>query len=178
MYNIDITDSPDAPVATPGIRRTMAIHWHWTTEYTNEQIADALGVTPQTIRAYLKAGPNEEVKEQVANLEAEVRTTAVMELKQQLKAAGHRSRTADKPVEIWQNDDGDLFVQEKRDEDSGELIDRYPIPDGYDLLPDEQARFYAREEVRNILEQLTDLVGAAEPNEHEVTLTEVLRGDG
>lgn len=177
MYGVDITDRPDAPVATPAFRRTVAIHWEWTTDYSREKMAKALGVTPQTIRAYLNDGPNEQVKETISDLEAEVRTVAVMELKEQLQSAGHRAKTAEAPVKVWTDDSGDLRVKDIRDDETGELMKRIPIPDDLELGPDQEARYYARSEVREIIEQLTDLVGAGEPDEHEVTLTEVLRGD-
>jgi transcriptional regulator with XRE-family HTH domain len=176
MYGVDIDNDADAPVATPEFRRTVAIHWEWTTDYSREQMASALGVTKQTIRAYLNDGPNEEVKEVISDLESEVRTIAVMELKAQLKAAGHRSRSAETPVKVWEDDAGNLRVRDVRD-DVGELVEKVPIPDDVELGADEEARYYARAEVREILEQLTDLVGAGEPDEHEVQLTDVLLDD-
>lgn len=176
MYGIDIDNDADSPVATPSFRRTVAIHWEWTTNYSREEMASALGVTPQTIRAYLNDGPNEEVKEVISDLESEVRTVAVMELKQQLKAAGQRSRSAEKPVKVWQDESGNLRVRDVRDED-GQLVKKVPLPDDVELGADEEARYYARAEVRDIIEQLTDLVGAGEPDEHNVSLTDVLLDD-
>lgn len=166
MYGVSIDDEPDAPVGTPATRRTVAIHWEWTTEYSRERMATALGVTPQTIRKYLDEGPNEEVREQMAGVEQEVRLVAVRELREQLKAAGHRSRTAEAPAKVWQ-EDGDIKVYNQTD-DMGETVKRIPVPEGYDLMPDEEARYYARSEVRDILDQLTDLVGAGEPETVEV----------
>lgn len=173
MYGISIEDSPDAPVATPAMRRTIAIHWNWTTEYTNAEMADALGVTEKTIRRYLKDGPTDEVQDQLTNLESEVRTVAVMELREQLQEAGHRARTAETPVKVWTDDDGDLMVKDKRNPETGELVGKYPVPEDMALGPDEQARYYARDEVRDILEQLTDLVGAGEADEVNLSLEDL-----
>lgn len=173
MYGVDINNDADAPVATPAFRRTVAIHWEWTTDYTRQEMADALGVTKQTIRSYLNDGPNEEVKEVVADLESEVRTIAVMELKDQLKEAGHRAKTAETPVKVWTGEDGTLRVKDIEDDD-GEVVKRVPLPADLEMGADQEARYYAREEVREIIEQLTDLVGAGEPDEHEVQLTDVL----
>jgi len=174
MYGVSIDDDPDAPVGTPATRRTIAIHWNWTTEYTREEMANALGVTPQTIRAYIREGPTGAVKDKVADLESEVRTIAVMELRQQLKEAGHRARTAETPVKVWADDSGNLRVEDKVDEETGRVVGKYPVPADMELGADEQARYYARGEIREILEQLTDLVGAAEPEEHEVSLIDAL----
>lgn len=177
MYGADIDKRPEKPIGTPGYRRTVAIHWHWTTDHSREEIAGALGVTEQTITSYLNDGPNEQVKETIADLESEVRTVAVMELKEQLRSAGHRSRSAETPVKVWTDDSGALRVRDVRD-DAGELVKKVPIPDDIELGADDEARFYARKEVREILEQLTDLVGAAEPDQKEVSLTDVLLDEG
>lgn len=169
MYGVSIDDEPDAPVGTPATRRTIAIHWEWTTEYSREEMATALGVTPQTIGKYLSEGPTDEVQKQLNGLETEVRLVAVTELKDQLKRAGSRSRTAEKPVKIWTDDDGNLQVNDRIDEDTGELTGKYPVPHDLEIGPDYTARYFRREEVREILQQLTDLVGAAEPDQVEHT---------
>lgn len=177
MLGISIDDSPDAPVGTPGVRRAIAIKWNWTTEYTQAEIADALGVRQETVSRYLREGPTDEVRAMVADLESEVRTIAVMELRQQLQEAGHRARTAETPVKVWADDSGHLRVEDKVDEETGRVVGKYPVPADMELGADEQARYYARGEIREILEQLTDLVGAAEPEEHEVSLIDALEGD-
>lgn len=178
MYGISIEDRPDAPVGTPQTRRTIAIHWNWTTEYTQEQMAKALGVTDATIRRYLREGPTEAVQEQMDGVESEVRLIAIGELKQQLKAAGSRSKTAEKPVKIYENEDGGVDVVEIY-LDNG-AVKKIPKVQDIQLLPDEEARYYARGEVRDILEQLVDLVGAGAPEEHDVQLSwrEMLAGGG
>jgi len=168
MYGISIEDSPDAPVGTPATRRTIAIHWNWVSEYTHAEIADALGVTEQTVKRYLQDGPNQEVRDLMNDIESQVRLVAVAELKEQLRAAGSRSRTAEKPVKIYKNEDGEVEVRDVRDEDTGELVTKKPIPQDIQLMPDEQARYYARAEARDILEQLIDITGAGEPDQVEV----------
>lgn len=166
MQGISIDDRPDAPVGTPAFRRTVAIHWEWTTQYSCEEIAKALGVTERTIRGYISDGPTDEVRDKMDGVESEVRMIAVAELKEQLKAAGHRSRTAEKPVKVWP-EDGDIQVSDIRPSEDAPVVERIPIPDDYDLMPNEEVRYYARDEVRDILEQLTDLVGAGEPKQIE-----------
>jgi len=167
MYGISIDDDPDAPVGTPAVRRTKAIHWSWTTEYTHEQIASALGVTRRTVENYLADGPTDDVKEKMDHVEGEVRMIAVAELKSQLQAAGHRSRSAENPVKVWP-EDGSLHVVDVRDPETGRVEDKYPLPEGFEIDADKEARFYARQEVREILDQLVDLVGAAEPDKQEI----------
>lgn len=168
MYGVSIDDRPDAPVGSPATRRTIAIHWEWTTEYSREEIAAALGIQKRTVDRYIREGPTDDVQAQLADVEAEVRMVAVAELKEQLRAAGHRSRTAEKAIKIYENDEGEVEVRDVHDDETGELITKKPVPQDIDLLPDEEARYYARAEARDIIEQLVDLVGAAEPEQHEV----------
>lgn len=164
MFGFSIDQRPDAPVGSPSTRRSVAIHWAWASEYTNEEIGEALGVTERTVEGYLEDGPGEEAREMLADVESEVRLVAVRELRDQLKAAGHRSRTAETPSEVWQDENGDVHVRDVEN-DAGETIKRVPVPEDIDLLPNEEARFYARQEVRDILDQLTDLLGVGEPEQ-------------
>lgn len=169
MFGISIDDNPDSPVGTPSTRRAVAIHWNWTTDHTTEEIADALGVRPQTVRKYISEGPTDGVQRQMDDVEAEVRLVAVAELRDQLQRAGSRSRTAEKPVKVWTDENGDLEVKDKQDPETGEVTGKYPVPDDIELGADNTARYFRREEVREILRQLTELTGAAEPEQHEVT---------
>lgn len=165
MFGFDLSDSPEHPVGTSTTRRACAIHWNWTTEATEEEIGDALGVTARTVRNYLNEGPTDEVREQMDGVEAEVRMIAVAELREQLRAAGDRARSAEKPVKVWTGPDGTLRVNDKVNPETGELTGKYPVPYDMEVGADEQARYYAREEVRDILDQLVDLTGAGEPEE-------------
>lgn len=167
MYGWSLDDSPDGPRGTPGTRQAAAIHWNWTTEAENTDIADALGVTTDTVERYLHSEPADEVREQINNVRAEVRHVAVQELKSQLQAAGHESRTAEKPVKVWTNDDGELCVRDKHNED-GDVVGKYPVPDTMEMGHDSTARFYRREEVREILDLLTEIVGAKSPERMEL----------
>jgi predicted transcriptional regulator len=168
MFGISIDDNPDAPVGTPATRRTVALHWDWTTEYSHEEIASALGVTRVTVERYHEDGPTEAVQEKMDGVESEVRLAAVSELKEQMRRAGSKSKTAEKPVKIYRNDDGEVEVRNIHDDETGELVTKKPVPQDIEILPDQEARYYARAEVREIIDQLVELVGAAEPDKHEI----------
>lgn len=168
MYGISIDDRPEAPVGTPGTRRTVAIHWDWTTEHSREEMASALGVTKQTIDAYLESEPSKEVQEKMNGVEATVRIAAVSELKDQLRRAGHESKTAERPVKIYEDENGDLVIHDEEN-DAGETVDRFAVPVDLEMGPDQKTRFFRREEVREIIDLLTDIVGAKEPDRKEIT---------
>jgi len=165
VWGYSLDDSPDAPVGTTETRRAQAIHWNWTTEARKSEIADALGVSSETIRRYLNDGPTDAVREQMEGIEAEVRMIAVAELREQLQAAGDRSRSAEKPVKVWTDANGNLTVLDKRHPETGKVLDKYAVPAGMELGADDEARYYARDEVRQILDQLVALTGAGEPDE-------------
>lgn len=155
------------PIGTKTYRVTKAIHWWFTTDKTQSEIADELGVSERKVREYIKEPPADEVKEALEHQETQVRLTAFEELRRQLRAAGERSRSAEKPVKVWQDDQGRLQVRDVRN-DTGEVVERAPVNADVELLADEKARYYAREEIREILDRLVDLVGAAEPDQLEV----------
>lgn len=151
-----------------------AIHLRYTTKMTQQEIADELGVARQTIISYLNDGPtSEEVDEVMQKAKQETRLMAVNELKRQLMEAGSRSRTAEKPVKVWQQN-GQIQTRDVRD-DSGQMVDMEPVPVDVEMLPDEEARYVSRKEIREILRQLTKLVGANEPEEHTVTVVDEWR---
>lgn len=176
MYGVSIDDSPDNPVGKPATRRAIAIHWEWTTEYSREEIASALGVRKSTVDRYIREGPTDDVQRLMDGVEAEVRNIAVAELKSQLQRAGHQSRTAEQPVKVWQDDDGHLHVRDVEDEE-GELVSKKPVPQDLEMGPDETARYFRRQEVREILDQLVELVGAKEPERHEIDHSGEVNGE-
>lgn len=81
----------------------------------------------------------------------------------------YESRSAEKPVKVWTDDDATLNVREVVDEDTGEVVKRIPMPVDLEMGPDDEARFYARKEIREALDMLIDLVGAAEPEQVELS---------
>jgi hypothetical protein len=134
-----------------------------------EEIGEELNVTGRTVESYLNETPAQEVQEQLVEQQAEARIIAYEELKRQLREAGERSRSAEKPVMIFENEDGELEVRDVHDDDTGELVTKKPIPQDMELLPDEKTRYFGRQEVREILEQMSELLGIKEADEIEVS---------
>lgn len=156
------------------MRVQKALYWYWTKDLTLVEIGEKLGVAESTAHEYVQEAPTSPaVQEAVDDLEIQVRYAAAEKLREQLKEAGVRAATAEKPVKVWTNDTGTLNVKDERNE-AGELTGRYVVPESFEMGADEQARFYGRSEVREILDLLTDIVGAkaAERHKHEHT------GDG
>lgn len=161
---------PDGPIGTRESRVRKALYWHWTKDLTQEEIGEKLGVSRQKVNEYIREAPTSDaVREQLDTLEAETRYVAVQKLRDQLKEAGSRAESAEKPVEVWRDENGRLCVKDKVDEESGEVVDRYPVPIDIEMGADEKARFYGRSEVREIIDLLTDITGAkaAERHQHE-----------
>lgn len=162
---------PDGPIGSREMRVQKALYWYWTRDLSQAEIGEKLGVSERKVREYVNEAPQSQaVQEQLADLEAQVRYVAAEELREQLQAAGERARSAETPVKIWQDENGELVVQDKRNDD-GEIEGRYPVPQGFEMGPDEQARFYGRSEVRDILDLLTDIVGAKAAERHEVDMS-------
>jgi predicted DNA-binding protein YlxM (UPF0122 family) len=159
---MDSDDRPDSPVGSKQHRITKAIHWHFTTDLTHAEIADRLGVREETVSRYIREPPVEEVRDQLQQQTLKTRLVAFEELKRQLREAGQRSRSAECPVKIWP-EDGAIHVTDIRN-DHGKLLERIPIPEDFELGPDQEERFYGRNEAREILEMMVDLVGAGEPD--------------
>lgn len=151
------------------IRESKAIHLWFTTEMTQEEIADEIGVTRETISKYVNSEPSDEVREIIDQQAAQVRIAALQELRRQLREAGDRSRSAEKPVKVWADENGDLLVKDKVNPETGELTGKYPVPADMEMGPDHTERYYRREEIRDILDQMAELVGAKEPQEVEVS---------
>lgn len=166
-----MADSDDEPKRAKGKKQwrvNRAIHLDLTTQMTKAEIGDELGVSERTARRYCKSPPAQEVQETLQEQATRVRMAAFSELRRQLRAAGERSRSAEKPVKVWRDDADELAVRDVED-DEGNLLKKVPVPADLVMGPDEEARFYARKEARDILEQLVDLVGAGEPERVELS---------
>lgn len=162
-----IDDLPESPVGSREIRQAYAIQWWWSTDMSNEEIGDRLGVRPTTVKDYVHEGPGREVKQMMAAKEKQVRLVAVQELQEQLREVGTKSKTAETAVKIWADDDGNVMVKDVRDEE-GDVVKRYPVPQDVEIGDDEQARFYRRSEAREILDMLLDITGGWDPVEVEL----------
>lgn len=162
---------PEGPIGTRKMRVQKALYWYWTKDLNQDEIGDKLGVSARKVREYISEAPTSPaVQDAVDDLEIQVRYAAAEKLRDQLKEAGSRAESAEKPVKVWTDSNGQLNVKDERN-DAGELTGRYVVPESFEMGADEQARFYGRSEVREILDLLTDIVGAkaAERHKHEHT---------
>lgn len=162
---------PDHPIGSKKIRIRKALYWYWARDMTQEEIGEKLGVGKQKVSEYIRESPQSEaVQEQLDNLETQVRFAAVEQLREQLKQAGSRAQSAEKPVKIWEDDDGNLMVKDKHNHE-GEVVDKFAVPADMEMGTDAEQRFYGRSEAREIIDLLTDIVGgkAAERHKHELT---------
>lgn len=151
------------------IRESKAIHLWYTTEMTQKEIAEEIGVGRDTISRYVNSEPSQEVQELLEEEAAQVRIVALNELRQQLREAGEKARSAEKPIKVWTDESGHLNVNDKVNPETGEITGKYPVPSDMEMGPDEEARYYARGEIREILDQMAELVGAKSPQEIEMS---------
>lgn len=162
-----MSDSPKRARGTRQWRINRTIHLWMTTDKTQSEIGDELGVSRQTVNEYIHSPPAEEVQETLQEQARQVRMAAFEELRRHMRESGERSRSAEKPVKVWRNDDGKLNVETITDDD-GNVVKRVPVPADLVMGPDEEARYYARQEVREALGMLIDLTGAGEPDRIQV----------
>jgi transcriptional regulator with XRE-family HTH domain len=139
---------------------------------TQEEIAEKLGVSRRSVETYISEAPTSlGVQNAVESLEIEVRYVAAQKLRDQLQAAGERAASAETPVKVWRGPSGNLCVKDERDPATEELTGRYIIPAGFEMGADEKARYFGRTEVREILDLLTDIVGAKAADRQEIELS-------
>lgn len=150
-------------------REATAIHMYFCRDMTLPEIADKIDVSKSTVSRYINSEPSQEVQSLIAEQAAEVRIASMQELRTQLREVGTRARSAEKPVKVWTDGDGDLRVNDKVNPETGDLVGKYPVPHDMEMGPDQQARYYSREEAREILEHMEQLVGAREPEQVEVS---------
>lgn len=163
-----MSDSPKRAKGSLQWRINRAIHLWFTSDMTQAEIGDELGVSRKTVNGYIHSPPAEEVQQQLQGQARQVRMAAFSELQRHMREAGQRSRSAEKPVKVWTDDDGTLRVMDIEN-DEGDVVKKVPLPADMVMGADEEARFYARKEVREALDMMIDLVGAAEPERVEVS---------
>lgn len=152
-------------------RVQRAIHLHWMSDMSREEIADELDVSYRTVNRYLDEGPTaEEVNQVVQKAKRDTRMMAIRELKQQLLEVSSRKQSAKRPVKIYQQN-GQIQTRDVRD-DTGQTIDMEAVPVDVKMLPDEEVRYVSRKEIRSILDDLISLTGASEPQQHEVSIVD------
>lgn len=159
---------PDGPIRTREWRVNQAIHLYYSKGRSQSEIGDELGVSQQAVSQYIHEKPGEETREQLTDQAVETRRIAWEDLTTQLREAGRRTDNPRTPVEVWTDENGEVEVAEIRD-DTGQVIDRKPVPRGYEMGPDTQEEFYGRNEKREVLELLAEITGASAPEQLEIT---------
>lgn len=148
-------------------RARKAIEWKFTRDWTNKRIAEELDVAPETVSRYIN-DPPEELKEPIQHFKDELTFATFERLRSQLKEANRRAREAEKPQKVFEYDEnGDLVTEEIHFEDGGSKL--IPKVEDLEMQPDEETRFYARQEEREIIDMLWSLAGVEEPEEVEVS---------
>lgn len=147
-------------------RARKAIEWKFIRGWTDQEIADELDVTRQTVNGYIN-DPPKELEQPIEHLKEQLTLATVSRLRDQLKEAEHRARTAEKPQKVFAyDDDGNLIADEIELEDGGSMW--VPRVEGMEMQPNHKARAAARQEERQIIEMLWSLAGVEEPEQHEI----------
>lgn len=151
-------------------RCRKAIEWKFVRGWTNKRIAEELDVTPKTVSLYLN-DPPEDFERPIQHFKDELAFGTFERLRSQLHEANRRARNAEKPQKVFEYDEnGNLKTERIHFDDGGSKL--VPKVKDLEMQPDEQARFYARQEEREIIEMLWSLAGVEEPTEVDVS------GDG
>lgn len=137
-------------------RASRALYLAYVEGKTQQEIADSLGVTQPAVSKYINEPPGDELKEELEKQALDIRRISEIILRGQLQAAQERAIGAETLSEDW--GDGDIRTARITDED-GKLIERKPIPEGFEMDDDHDARADARSEVRDILEGLQAVTG-------------------
>lgn len=148
-------------------RARKAVEWKFTRGWTNKEIAEELDVTPKTVSQYLN-DPPEELREPIKHFKDELTVSTFERLREQLQEANRRAREAETPEKVFEyDDDGNLISEEIHFEGGGSK--HVPKVKGMEMQPNEEARYYARAEEREIIEMLWNLAGVQEPDELELS---------
>lgn len=159
---------PDGPITSKKNRKRVAFNWYNRKGVPMSEIAQRLGVKERTVDSYVNHLTEEELQAMVQTT-AEARAVAASELQDQLREVGRKRRTTETDVKIYTDKHGDLVTEEFRDDNGVKRVIK--VPQGIELQPDEEKRFYARKEIREILTMLLDLTGGWEPIEIETETT-------
>lgn len=152
-------------------RQTQAIHLHFTTNMTNREIAEKLDVHETTISGYLNDDYAEEVNEMVETHKSQVMMESLRVLKEQLRDLHDQMREvevereeAEVEVKIYRNDEGEVQYDTFTDDNGQEQM--YKVPQGYEVEPDGQTRYFRRSEwreisrdIRDVLQEMRSLLG-------------------
>ena len=131
-------------------RVRKAVEWKFTRGWTNKRIAEELDVAPQTVSEYLN-DPPEELQDPIQRFKEELTFATFERLRSQLQEANRRARNAESPQKVFEYDDsGNLKTERIKFEGGGSKL--VPKVKDLEMQPDEESRFYARREEREIIE--------------------------
>lgn len=165
---------PDGPITNKKNRQRIAFNWVQRKGVPIEEVSERLGVSVDRVEKYVYS-LDEEVLQAMVHTRAEARALASQELQEQLQEVGRKKRTSETDVMVYTDEDGNLVKEEIEDENGQKHI--LKVPQDIEMQPDEEARFYARQEIREILSMLLDLTGGWEPIEVEKETTVSLDDD-
>jgi len=158
--------SQGTPKGSEVYRARKCIEWEWSTDMTQAEMGDELNVSRRTVQRYL-SDPPDELKDAAKCFKSQVVAVSVDRLKDHLAEARSRAENAEQPSKVFAyDDDGDLVTEEIEFEGGGSKL--VPKVEDMEMQPNQESRFYARKEEREIIEMLWRLTGAEEPDQHEL----------
>lgn len=141
------------------LRAAEAVYLTYAEGLTQSEIADRLGVSQSAVSQMLHKEPGSSVQDEITTQAAHTHQLTWMELTRQYRTVIERATTAMELTEDW--GDGEIQTADIRDDD-GQVVERIPIPDGFSLGPDHEARADAEKEIREILDQMKTLTGGSD----------------
>jgi predicted transcriptional regulator len=145
------------------IRESKAIHLYFAKGWTVPDIAEELDVSESTAYRYVNSEPADEVKELLAEKEAQVRVNSLEHLREQFADVTDAKEEATTVSKVFDQGDGTVETVETED---GRIV---PVVQDYEIKPDGKVQQSLRREEREIMQHMERLVGAAEPQEVEVS---------
>lgn len=153
--------------STKHYRVRKAVEWKYTRGWSNRDIADELGVEPETVSRYLN-DPPDELKDPIESFKDDLAFSTMERLRSQLAEVNRRAREAETPQKVFEfDDDGDLVTERIHFEDGGSKL--IPKVKDMEMQPDHEIRQYARREEREIIQMLWKLAGVEQPEKRELS---------
>lgn len=144
------------------IRVARAVYLSYVEGLEQNEIAERLDVSQTAVSNYLNDEATEVLHEHLREHAAHIRLSTLEELRNQLQDAIDRANGAEELTEDWDTgEDGQVETVVDMDED-GRITNREPLPSGFSLEPDYDARADARKEIREILKDMQEVAGVSD----------------